>query len=270
MSSVAAQSADEIRRKQLQDMKLPAARRSATIAAMANQKGYGQFCPVSRASEILAERWTPLVVRELLCGSVRFNDLQRGVPRMSPSLLSRRLKELEYAGIVERRPAAKGRGWEYHLSEAGRELLPILEGMGLWAQRWVRSDLVADENLDPDLLMWDIRRNVKREHMAVEGRFVVRFEFAGVPSSRRRYWLVFETDDSDLCTKDPGFEVDLYVSSPVRTLVEVWLGHVPLDKAVRDERLRLEGTRGDVRAFRDWFALSVFAPAGREPPGKAA
>ncbi len=124
---------------------------------MAREKGYGQFCPVARAAELLTERWVPLIVRELLSGSVRFNDLQRGVPRMSPALLSKRLKELEHGGIIESRPAPSGRGSEYHLTKAGAELSPILEGMGLWAQRWVRDDLVESENLDPDLLMWDIR-----------------------------------------------------------------------------------------------------------------
>ncbi len=232
-----------------------------------SRQGYGQFCPVSRASEILAERWTPLVVRELLLGSVRFNDLQRGVPRMSSSLLSRRLKELEYAGIVECRPVPKGRGQEYHLTEAGKELFPILEGMGHWAQRWVRSDLVVDENLDPDLLMWDIRRSVTTDGMPQDRRFVVQFDFSGVPSNRRRYWLVFDRGDADLCLKPPGFDVDLHVSCGVRTLVEVWLGHVSLDRATRGGRLRIEGTRRDARKFRDWFALSIFAEAGREPPG---
>jgi DNA-binding HxlR family transcriptional regulator len=170
--------------KQLQYMKLPGAVAWRYLPLMAESKGYGQFCPVAQAAQVLAERWTPLVVRELICGSVRFNDLQRGVPRMSSSLLSRRLKELEYAGIVERRPAAKGRGSEYHLTDAGRELFPIVEGMGLWAQRWLRRELVAEENLDPDLLMWDIRRCVTAEGLppdviASERRFVVR-----IPDSR--------------------------------------------------------------------------------------
>lgn len=237
---------------------------------MARQKGYGQFCPVSRAAEILAERWTPLVVRELLAGSVRFNDLQRGVPRMSSSLLARRLKELEYAGVLERRRNDRARGWEYHLTDAGRELFPIVEGMGLWAQRWVRHDLMTEENLDPDLLMWDIRRGVDGNAMDAGRRFVVRFEFSGVPSNRRRYWLVFEDGEPDLCMKDPGFETDLFVSSHVRTLAEIWLGHLTLQAGLRDERLRLEGARQDIRRFRDWFALSIFAEAGRVPPGRAA
>ncbi|MDH3737762.1 MAG: helix-turn-helix transcriptional regulator, partial [Alphaproteobacteria bacterium] len=122
---------------------------------MAGKKGYGQYCPISRAAEILTERWVPLVVRELCCGSTRFGQLQSGLPRMSSALLSTRLKELEYSGIVVRRPLEKGRGSEYHLTEAGKALFPVLESMGIWAQQWVRDDLVAPENLDPDLLMWD-------------------------------------------------------------------------------------------------------------------
>jgi DNA-binding HxlR family transcriptional regulator len=231
---------------------------------MAREKGYGQFCPVARAAEILTERWVPLIVRKLLCGSVRFNDLQRGVPRMSPALLSKRLKELEFSGIVQSRPVAKGRGSEYRLTKAGEELFPILEGMGLWAQRWVRDDLVASENLDPDLLMWDIRRNVAAEKLADNRRFVVRFEFSGVPVNRRRYWLVFDR------VKDPGFDPDLFVTAPIKTLVEVWLGHVSIAQAARSERLGLDGTRDDVRKFKDWFTLSIFAKAGRKLPGKSA
>jgi DNA-binding HxlR family transcriptional regulator len=237
---------------------------------MARNKGYGQFCPISRASEILAERWTPLVVRELLCGSVRFNDLQRGVPRMSSALLSRRLKELEYAGIVERRPVRSGRGWEYHLTDAGRELLPVLHDMGKWAQRWVRHDLTAEENLDPDLLMWDIRRSVTSEGMPTDRRFTVRFQYADVPANRRRYWLVFEREGTDLCIKDPGFEVDLYVSSTLRTMVQIWLGHESINEALREGRLVLDGAPKDIKAFHTWFSLSVFAAAGREPPGAIA
>jgi DNA-binding HxlR family transcriptional regulator len=233
---------------------------------MARIKGYGQFCPVSRAAEILAERWTPLVVRELLCDSTRFNDIQRGVPLMSSSLLSRRLKALENAGIVDRQPIEGARGNEYHLTEAGRDLSPLVDGMGLWAQRWVRDDLVREENLDPTLLMWDVRRNVIAEEIPVERRYVVRFEFRGMPHNRRRFWLVFDTDGVDLCMRDYGFEVDLVVAAQVKPLVQVWLGHVPMAQAIRDGQLQLEGTARDARAFSKWFALSTFAEAGRRPP----
>lgn len=234
---------------------------------MVAKRGYGQFCPVALAAEVLAERWTPLVVRELLCGSVRFNDLQRGVPRMSSALLARRLKELQFAGIVERRRGAGG-AFEYHLSPAGRELFPVVEKMGIWAQRWLRHDLVDTENLDSDLLMWDIRRNVLAKSPPRDTRYVAEFRLSGVPISRRRYWLVFERDIVDLCYRDPGFEVALFVEASLRVLTQVWLGHIPLDQAIRERRLRLDGSRGDIAAFRSWFALSMFAPAGRQPTGQ--
>ena len=235
---------------------------------MVERKRYGQFCPVALAAEILAERWTPLVVRELLCGSVRFNDLQRGVPRMSSALLARRLKELQFAGIVERRRGAGG-SFEYHLTPAGRELFPVVEKMGLWAQRWLRHDLVDTANLDSDLLMWDIRRNVLASSPPREPRYVAEFRLSGVPISRRRYWLVFERGTLDLCYRNPGFEVDVLVEASLRALTEVWLGHVPVERAIRDGRLRLDGSRADIAGFRKWFRLSMFAAAGREPAGQS-
>ena len=231
------------------------------------KKGYGQFCPVALAAEIFAERWTPLVVRELLCGSVRFNDLQRGVPRMSSALLARRLKELQFAGIVERRPVAGG-VFEYHLTPAGRELFPVVETLGIWAQRWLRHDLVDTANLDPDLLMWDIRRNVLGKSPPRESRYVTEFRLSGVPISRRRYWLVFERGAVDLCYRNPGFEIDLFVEASLRALTEIWLGHISLEQAIRDGQLRLDGLRKDLTAFRSWFVLSPFAAAGREPAGQ--
>ncbi|HLI13928.1 MAG TPA: helix-turn-helix domain-containing protein [Alphaproteobacteria bacterium] len=209
----------------------------------------------------------PLVIRELLCGSVRFNDLQRGVPRMSSALLTQRLRQLQFAGIVERR-RREGGGVEYHLTAAGRELFPVVEKMGLWAQRWLRHDLVDTANLDPDLLMWDIRRNVAAHAPRRNRRLVVEFRLSGVPISRRRYWLVFERGAVDLCYRDPGFDVDLFVEANLRVLTQIWLGHVPIQSAIRDGRLRLDGSRGEVEAFSSWFALSLFAAAGREPAGQ--
>ena len=233
---------------------------------MVERRGYGQFCPIALAAEVLAERWTPLIVRELLCGSVRFNDLQRGVPRMSSALLARRLKDLEFAGIIHRRRGGGG-SYEYHLTAAGRELFPVVEKMGLWAQRWLRHDLVDTANLDSDLLMWDIRRNVLAKSPPRDSRYVVEFRLSGVPISRRGYWLVFERGVVDLCYRNPGFEVDLFVEASLRVLTQVWLGHIPIKQAIRDDRLRLDGSRGDIAAFRSWFALSMFAPAGRKPTG---
>jgi len=237
---------------------------------MSRDKGYGQFCPLAMAAEILAERWTLLVVRELICGSVRFNDLQRGLPRMSSALLSKRLKELEHAGIVERQPAPEGRGSTYRLTQAGQELLPILIGMGNWAQRWKRDDLVDDDKLDPNLLMWDIHRRIDTSAIPEDRRFVIQFQFAGMPANRRLYWLMFEQGEIEVCTKHPGFEVDLYVACPLRTMARIWLGHEPMDGALRREALRLDGSPEDVELFRSSLEFSVYAEAGREPPALAA
>ena len=227
---------------------------------MTEGKGYGQFCPVAQAAEILAERWTPLVIRELCCGATRFNEVQRGVPRMSPSLLSRRLRELAHAGIVEIVPAREGKGSEYRLTPAGEALSPVIEEMGNWAVDWLRHQLTADRNLDPDLLMWDVRRRAMEVGKLPGGRHVVKFEFSGVPVNRRFYWLLLDGAETDLCFRDPGFEIDLRVGANVRLLTRVWLGEVSIGAATADGSLRLEGPREEVRAFRDWFALSHFAP----------
>ena len=226
---------------------------------MSVKKGYGQFCPIALATEVLAERWTPLLVREMLCGSVRFNDLQRGVPRMSSGLLSKRLKDMEFAGLLERRSGAGG--IEYHLSDAGRALFPIVEQMGAWAQVWLRHKIVADENLDSDLLMWDIRRRITADAIPNATRYVVAFQLSGRPL-RSRYWIVAESGHIDLCYKDPGFEPHLTIESDLPTLTSIWLGHVSLPAAERTGRLRLHGGREDRGAFHKWFALSMFAPVG--------
>jgi len=224
---------------------------------------YGQYCPIAIAAEVMAERWTPLVLRGLFCGATRFNDIQASVPRMSSSLLSRRLKELEYANIIERKPSAGGRGGEYRLTEAGHELFPVLDAMGVWAQKWLRREITRDENLDPDVLMWEVRRMAINAGDAADDR-VVEFRLDGVPTDRRRYWLVFEAGDIDICVQDPGHEVDLWVEVHMRTLVEIWLGFDTLAAAGREGRLRLEGSRAERDAFKRWFHLSHFAPSGQE------
>ncbi len=226
---------------------------------MTRAKGYGQFCPVAQAAEILAERWTPLVIRELCCGSTRFNDLQRGVPRMSPSLLSRRLRELEHAGIVRVARAPDGKATEYRLTPAGEALFPVIEQMGNWAVDWLRHQLTADRNLDPDLLMWDIRRCVMQSGELPAGRHVVCFRIAGVPVSKRFYWLILNGVETDLCFRDPGHEIDLEVSCHIRVLTRVWLGQVGLGAALEDQSLRLDGARAEIDAFGKWFTLSHFA-----------
>jgi DNA-binding HxlR family transcriptional regulator len=220
--------------------------------------GYGQFCPIAKAAQILAERWTPLVLRELICGSMRFSDLRRGVPLMSSSLLSQRLKFLERQGVIERRPAAAGRGFEYHLTAAGRELEPMIMLMGEWGARWVRSQL-EPEDLDVTLLMWDMHRRVRPECFP-ERRVVVAFEFSDVPQNRRRWWLVSEGDGADLCVTDPGHEVDLSLFADLRTMTAIWTGDLSVDSALVSGALEAHGPAGLRRSLGAWLGLSAFAP----------
>lgn len=230
-------------------------------------KGYGQFCPVAKTAEIIAERWTPLVLRELLCGSHRFNDLRRGVPLMSPSLLSRRLRELERAGIVEKRPAREGRGSEYWLTPAGEDLRSVVELMGAWGQRWIQEwgDL---EELDPGLLMWDIQRRVDRSRFPADRKSLLEFTLGGVATAMSKWWLVVdggveggEDGEVDLCQKHPGYEVDVYISADIDVLVQVWLGRYDLRRAIRSQALELSGRRELISSFPDWFLLSETAVA---------
>lgn len=221
-------------------------------------RGYGQFCPVAKASEVIAERWTLLVLRELLGGSHRFNDLQRGVPLMSRSLLSKRLKELEDAGIVERRTTEGKKNAEYHLTEAGHALRPIIIAIGLWGREWIQTE-IDEADLDPDLLMWDIRRCVDPSVVDPEQRLVVQFDLTGVPTKKSRWWLLFEGGQADLCLQPPGHDVDLYVSSSIRALTNVWMGHTPLASAVKSGAVTLDGSRRVCADFRKWFALNQFA-----------
>jgi DNA-binding HxlR family transcriptional regulator len=224
---------------------------------------YGQFCPVAKASEILAERWTPLVLRELLAGSHRFNDLCRGVPLMSRSLLAKRLKELERAGIVERRRTASQRSEEYYLTAAGEELRPIIEGLGVWGQRWVVRD-VEEADLDPSLLMWDIRRSLVPGALPGQ-RVVLRFDLTDVEGARRRWWLLAGAGDADLCMTDPGFEVDLVVATTLRELTRYWIGRQSWQELLASGSLRLEGARWLQRSLPDWLGRSGFAAVAAQP-----
>lgn len=221
------------------------------------EPGYKQFCPVAMAAEILCSRWTMVLLRELLAGSTRFNDLRRGVPKMSPSLLSRRLKQLEEAGILRRIEAADRPGApEYHLTESGRDLRPVVEAMGIWGQRWVESE-PSLKNLDPSLLMWDMRRNLNPSPLP-DRRVVVEVDFADQPRSKRTWWLVIEPEGAvDLCWSHPGFDVDLYVSTDLRTMTAIWMGLTTLRREA--DRIRFDGDRGIARSMQDWLGLSPFA-----------
>lgn len=224
-------------------------------------KGYGQFCPVAQAAEVLAERWTPLVIRELLSGSHRFNDIRRGVPLMSPALLSHRLKQLERAGVVTRRRGADGRYWEYRPTPAGEELRPVVELLGVWGQRWVRAT-DRERNLDVALLMWDMRRRIRTDRLP-DRRVVVQFDFTDAPRDKGHWWLVLEPDEVDLCLIYPGFDVDIRVATDVETLTRIWAGDLLFGAAQRSGALSIEGPARLRQAFPGWLELSVFAGVER-------
>jgi len=219
---------------------------------------YGQFCPVAKAMELLDERWTLLVVRELMMGSRHFNALRRGVPRMSPALLSKRLHTLVRAGVVVRR--VDGNRVTYELSEAGRELVPIVEAVGRWGIRWIPQ--LGDEDLDPHLLVWDIHRNIDTEAVP-DGRTVLQFRFTDVSGPARTWWIVITTDGVDLCDADPGFDPIVTVESRLRTLTLVWRGDITWADALRSGDLTLHGEPHDRRAFPRWLKLSSLAPTPR-------
>ena len=220
---------------------------------------YGQFCPVSRGAEIFAERWTPLILRELLNGSHRFSELQLGLPRISRNLLTQRLVSLESAGVIERRPAERGRGFSYHLTAAGEDLRPVVQALGAWGYRWGGADL-PPKQLDPVLLMWFIRRRVQVQALR-RHRTVIRFDFR---RPRRSFWLRIDPPAVDLCFTDEGFDVEVAVDADLAALTEVWLGRLRLAEAIAKGSIRLEGDDDARPLFDRWFGLSPFADGGAE------
>ncbi len=214
---------------------------------------YGQFCPIAKASEVLGEKWTVLIVRELLLGTRRFNDFQRALSLISPTVLAKRLKTLEEHGLLFRKAVPGGRATEYHLTPAGRELYPVIEELAVWGMRWARKQM-EDSELDVELLMWDIQRRINRDALP-GGQAVIRFNFAGL-KRYRDWWVVVDESGADLCTNDPGKDVDLHVVSDPRTLIEVWMGDTTLTHAKASGKLRLVGSALYSSTMKNWFMLS--------------
>ncbi|MEW5918879.1 MAG: helix-turn-helix domain-containing protein [Gemmatimonadota bacterium] len=221
---------------------------------------YGQFCPVALGAEIFAERWTPLILRELLAGGRRFSDIHRGVPRISRNLLVQRLDSLRRAGIIDRRTAQTGRGHEYQLTQAGRELGSVIDALGTWGYKWASKDL-TDEHLDPDFLMWALRRMVKVDALPAH-RVVVLFRFPR--EQDRHFWLVLERPSVDLCLFDPGFDVDLELRAEVHALARVCLGHAPLLQVMKAGQVEVLGAPSQRRALCTWLGTTRFATAAKE------
>lgn len=225
-------------------------------------KGYGQFCPIAKASEVLGERWTNLVIRELAAGSESFNDLRKGLPLMSPSLLSTRLKFLEKCEVIERKQ--KDGHVSYALTKAGEELVPIIFQLGTWGHRWVRSDL-STEDLDPSLLIWDMHRSLKVDYFK-GGRSVIKIEFSDQSAKYRHWWLVIKDGTVDVCLKDPGHEIDLMISSDLRTLTAVWIGDNTIMNAIRENKVVVTGSSHLRKNIAVWFGSSYFADVRSAQP----
>jgi DNA-binding HxlR family transcriptional regulator len=217
---------------------------------------YGQFCPVAQALEIVGERWTLLVIRELLCGNYRFNQILNGVPLMSRSLLAARLRTLEDAQLIVRQATG-----EYALTPSGRELEPVVKGLGIWGTRWARKES-RPENNDPVLLMWDLHRNLHVDRLPAK-ETVVAFWLRDVEAKRSRYWLRIQKPEVELCLTNQGFEENLKVETTAQALIDVWMGHKPLNQALKSKAIDVQGPATLVRDFPKWLKLNVFAPVPR-------
>ena len=226
---------------------------------------YGQFCPVAMAAEVICSRWTALILREMLCGTTRFNDLRRGVPRMSPTLLSKRLKELAEAGVIVASPTGQAGMTEYRLTQAGEELRPIILSLGSWGHRWIESSLSL-KNLDPSLLMWDMRRNLTPQPFP-DRRYTVNFLYPELSAGRKSWWLVIDAGTVDLCGVDPGYEVDLYVRSSLRSMTAVWMGLSTLSAEIEAGSIEVTGDKAMARSMNAWLGLSPFAKEKRRVAG---
>jgi DNA-binding HxlR family transcriptional regulator len=221
-------------------------------------RSYAQYCPVAKGTEVLGDRWTLLIVRELLGGASGFNELQRGLPGISRSVLADRMRALERAEVIERRTGPKGRTLEYRLSHAGRDLEPVVQAIGEWGATWSFTE-PRPEELDPYLLIVWMARHVDRERLPPD-RTVIRFDFR---DPKRRYWMVLEPSEVSVCLQHPGFDVDLEVDVDTATLYRVYLGRASLGDALRAGQLAMTGPRALQRGFDQWFTWSAFAPASR-------
>ena len=226
-------------------------------------RDHGQYCPVALAAGIIGDRWSPLILREMaLVGSTRFNEIERGLPGISRSLLHGRLRHLERKGMIERRPSTAGHGSEYHLTQAGKEIAPVLMAMGEWAVRWFFTE-PEPEQVDPVTLMWWLHRRVAKDRTPDE-RVVTEFHFSdGTRRAATTIWLVIDRGEASVCKTHPGFDPDLLVDTDTVAMTRVFAGIDTLAEARQRGTVRLEGPPRLVRAFPRWFLWSPFAPAVR-------
>ena len=229
------------------------------------KRGYGQYCPLALAVELLCERWTLLIVSRLIDGCTQFNEIQRGVPRITPAMLTKRLRELVEAGLVVSKPAPRGSVRNYLLTDAGRELGPLIENLAVWGQNWARD--MRTEDLDPAFLAWSMHMRLDTARLP-PGRLVLGFEFTGAPRDRWRFWLVAKDGVVDMCLRDPGYEVDVCVRADLRLFIEAWRGIRDLCAEIRARRIAVIGPPRLIKEFPDWLRLSMLAPYERKKTGR--
>lgn len=217
-------------------------------------RSYGQFCPVAKAAELFCERWTPLIFRNLAMGATRFSEIHRGVPLMSPTLLTQRLRQLEAEGVVERRRS--GNVWAYHMTPAGEEFVPLVLALSAWGQRWSRRQL-ADGEVDLGLLVWSLERGARPDAFG-DRQTLVKLEFTDQPAAKRYWWFLNHSDKCELCLEDPGFEVDLYLISTLCDMIYVIRGDLPLSRALAAGRLEAHGPTRIRRALSKWLNLQPY------------
>jgi DNA-binding HxlR family transcriptional regulator len=225
---------------------------------------YGQYCPIARGAEIFAERWTPLIIRNLHLGCGSFSEILAGAPGLSRTMLSQRLKQLERLGVVETSRKAVGRGHHYQLTSAGHELFAVCKSLGEWGARWLE---LAPENFDPFVALWSMCHALRRDRLP-DRRVVIRFEFTGRPR-RERYWLLIELGDTEICKTSPGLDEDLFVTADAEAFVKWHAGQLTWSEALRNGRIHLDGPSSLVRAFPSWNGRSMFAhitPVSRTRP----
>lgn len=220
-------------------------------------KSYGQFCPVAKASEVFCERWTSLILRELATGSTRFAQIQRGVPLASPTIISRRLKDLEAEGIVERQRSESGRSWTYHLTPAGIDFAPIVMALGEWGQKWSRRELEEHE-IDLGLLLWALEKDVDPSAFGNK-RSVVHIDFDDRPKNQQHWWFINEAGSCEMCVDDPGHEVDLHLTISLPDMIYIWRGDLSLPHALETGQLEVDGSRAARKKLAAWLGICPLA-----------
>ena len=217
---------------------------------------YGQFCPIAKATEILGEKWTLLIIREILMGGSRFNELQRGLSLISPTMLSKRLDSLEEHGLVLKKKIPNQKGYEYFPTKPCNELLPIIKSLGDWGMRWARSNL-TEQDYDVELLMLYLKRSIQPENLA-GNESVIRFQFTDI-QDYPNWWIMVKGNEVDVCVNDPGKDVDVYFTSTVKTMADIWMGDTTYKKEQANGNIKIVGHKALTRNISSWMPASMFA-----------